>query len=173
MDTMTEDSIKQVMIKGRAVGLVGLDETIEKTKIACKHKSDSEISDFLINAVSEKNYIPSSARDAYSRALLREYQIAMNLPSDPVPSAGLNILVLGMGCARCDQLQADLRDVLSEMNIAADLRHVTDVREISRFSVLGAPALVINDKVVAVGDVPPKSLIRKWITEAYTSPKSS
>jgi predicted DsbA family dithiol-disulfide isomerase len=52
------------------------------------------------------------------------------------------------------------------MQIAADVRHVTDIREMSRFDVLGSPALVINDRVVAVGEVPPKSLIRQWIIEA-------
>jgi protein-disulfide isomerase len=52
------------------------------------------------------------------------------------------------------------------MQIAADIRHVTDIREISHFGILGAPALVINNKVVAVGEIPPKSLIRRWITDA-------
>ncbi len=168
---MTEDSIKQVMINNRAVGMVGLDAVIEKAKLACAQKSASELSDFLISSASEQNYIPSSAREAYGKALLREYKIAMNLPYDPEPLTGLTILVLGMGCARCDQLQSDLRDVLSEMKISADLRHVTDIREISRFGVLGAPALVINTKVVSVGVVPPKSLIRQWITEAYALQK--
>lgn len=164
---MTEDSIKQVLINNRSVGLLGLEAAIEKAKFDCPGKSDSAISDFLMNAVSNQNYIPTSVLPVYRQALLREYKMAMNLPVDPEPLTGLTILILGMGCARCDQLQSDLRDILSELRIAADLRHVTDIREISRFGVLGAPALVINNKVVAVGCVPPKNLIRQWITEAY------
>ena len=163
---MPENSVKQVMIDNRLIGIVGLEEAIEKAKIACPEKSDSEISDFLTSAIADQNYLPSAARETYGKALLREYKIAMNLPVDPEPLSGLNILVLGMGCARCDQLQSDLRDVLSEMQIAADIRHITDAKEISHFGVLGAPALVINNKVVAVGQVPPKSLIRQWITDA-------
>ena len=148
------------------IGIVGLEAALEKARIACLEKSDSEISDFLIAAISDKNYIPPPALPAYGQALLREYKTAMNLPVEPESLTGLIVLVLGMGCARCDQLQSDIRDVLSEMQIAADIRHVTDLREISRFGVLGAPALVINDKVVAVGEVPSKSRIRQWIMEA-------
>ena len=36
-----------------------------------------------------------------------------------------------MGCARCDQLEKDIRDLLSEMNFAARLRHVTNIKEIA------------------------------------------
>jgi hypothetical protein len=57
------------------------------------------------------------------------------------------------------------------MNIAAGLRHVSDIKEIARYKLLGSPALVINNKVVSVGEVPPKSKIREWIIEAYTPNK--
>ena len=71
------------------------------------------------------------------------------------------------GCTRCSQLESDVRDILSEMGIAADLRHITDFKEIARYGVMNSPALVINIKVVAAGEVPPKSKIRQWITEAH------
>ncbi|KFO66530.1 hypothetical protein ER57_17000 [Smithella sp. SCADC] len=75
--------------------------------------------------------------------------------------------VLGIGCTRCHQLENDVRDLLSEMKIAADLHHITDLKEIAQYGVLGSPALVINNKVMSVGEVPPKSKIRQWIIEAY------
>ncbi|OGP68042.1 MAG: hypothetical protein A2W27_03550 [Deltaproteobacteria bacterium RBG_16_44_11] len=75
-----------------------------------------------------------------------------------------------MGCARCSQLEDNVRNLLSEMKIAADLRHITDFKEIASYGVLGSPALVINNKVVSVGEVPPKSKIRQWIIEAYNPP---
>ncbi|HOH57314.1 MAG TPA: thioredoxin family protein [Smithellaceae bacterium] len=163
---MTNPSVNQVNVDGRLIGIVDLEEALQKAISVCSGKSDSEISDFLVREVSGRNYIPSSTLPAYARALLREYKAALNLPVDPEPATGLTVLVLGAGCARCDQLQSDIRDVLSQMQIAADVRHVTDIREMSRFGVLGAPALVINNRVAAVGEVPPKSLIRQWITDA-------
>ena len=163
---MSDDSIKQVLVNGRLVGLSGLEAAVAAAVNSCAEKTDDEIASFILERIGVKNYIPSSARAAYAAALLREYRLAQNLPVEDNPPKNLQILVLGMGCTRCDQLQSDLRDVLSEMHLAADLRHVTDIREISRFGVLGAPALIINSRVVAVGEVPSKSNIRRWLAEA-------
>jgi hypothetical protein len=166
---MTEDNIKQIMINGRLVGIIGFDDAIKK--ILLKGGSDEEIKNNLLQEISINNYIPSSAHDAYANALLREFKIAQGIPVAEEPVRGLNIEVVGIGCARCDELENDVRDLLSEMKIAAGLRHVTDIKEIARYKLLGSPALVINKKVVAVGEVPPKSKIREWITEAYTPNK--
>jgi hypothetical protein len=162
---MAEDNIKQIMINSHLVGIVGLDDAIKK--INPQTQSDEAIKNNLLKIISVNNYIPSSARDAYGNALLREFKIAHGLPVAEEPVQGLNIEVVGMGCARCDELENDVRDLLSELNIAAGLRHVSDIKEIARYKLLGSPALVINNKVVSVGEVPPKSKIREWIIEAY------
>jgi hypothetical protein len=166
---MPSDSVKQLLINNRLIGIVGLEKTMTRAQATCAGKSDADISDFLIHAVSDQNYIPATARDTYAKALLRQYKIEQNIPVAPEPAEGLRIYVLGLGCARCSQLEDDIRDLLSEMEIAADLRHITDIKEIARFGIMGAPALVINDKVVSVGDIPPKSRLRQWILEACTS----
>lgn len=166
---MTEDNIKQIMINGHLVGIVGLEDAIKKINL--QNLCDEEIKNNLLKNISDNNYIPSSAREAYGNVLLREFKIAQGLPVDEEPVQGLNIEVVGMSCARCDQLEKDVRDLLSEMNIAAGLRHVSDIKEIARYKLLGSPALVINNKVVCVGEVPPKSKIRNWIIAAYTPDK--
>jgi hypothetical protein len=161
---MAEDKIKQIMINGHLVGIVGLCDAIKK--INPQSVSDEEIKNNLLKDISANNYVPSSARDSYANALLREFKIAHSLPVAEEPVEGLNIEVVGMGCARCNQMENDVRDLLSEMNIAASLRHVSDIKEIASYKLLGSPALVINKKVVSVGEVPPKSKIRQWIIEA-------
>jgi hypothetical protein len=166
---MDENNIKQIMINGHMVGIVGFDDVIKK--INPQTQSDEEIKNNLLKDISLNNYIPSSARDAYGNALFREFKIAHGLPVAEEPVQGLNIEVVGMGCARCDQMENDVRDLLSEMKIAAGLRHVSDIKEIARYKLLGSPALVINNKVVAVGEIPPKSKIREWIIEAYNPNK--
>jgi hypothetical protein len=166
---MTEEAIKQIMINGRLIGIVGLCDAINKIKM--QTGSDEEIKNNLLKDISVNNYIPDSAHDAYGTALLREFKISQGMSVDEEPLQGLNIEVVGLGCARCDQLEKDVRDLLSEMKIAAGLRHVSDIKEIARYDLLGAPALVINNKVVSVGEVPPKSKIRQWIFEAYSSIK--
>jgi hypothetical protein len=163
---VAEAEIRQVMIHGRQVGIAGLDDLIEKTVQTLQGGTDEEIQNSMLAAVSINNYIPAAAREAYGQALLREFKIAQNLPAQQDSFKGLTIAVLGAGCTRCSQLESDVRDLLSEMKIAADLRHVTDPKEIARFGVMGAPALVVNNKVVSVGEVPPKSKIREWIIDA-------
>ena len=56
---------------------------------------------------------------------------------------------------------------MTEMNMPADLEHVTDITEIGSYGVMGTPALVINGEVKAVGSVPPKPKLRKWLREAF------
>ena len=166
---MSESEIKQIMINDRLIGLVGLEAAIKQTAKSQSGKTDLEIQNILLEGVSADNYIPAAARSAYGRALLRAFKIAQGLSVEPENRHGLTIAVLGRGCTRCSQLESDIRDVLSEMGIAADLRHVTDLKEIASYGVMGSPALVINNKVVAAGEVPPKSKIRQWIIEANSS----
>jgi hypothetical protein len=166
---MAEDRVKQIIINERLIGIVGLDDAIKK--ILLQGGRDEEIKNSLLKEISANNYVPPSAQDAYASALLREFKIAQGIPVAEEQVQGLNIEVVGMGCSRCDQLENDVRDLLSEMKIAASLRHVADVKEIARYKLLGSPALVINNKVVCLGEVPPKSKIREWIIDAYTPHK--
>lgn len=167
---MSESDIKQIMINGHLVGIVGLDAAIKKAAQSQPDKNDIAIQAILLSAIAADNYVPAAARNAYGQALLREFKLTQGLPVEPVAASGLTIAVLGTGCIRCSQLESDIRDILSEMGIAADLRHITEIKEIARYRVTGLPALVINDKIVAAGDIPPKSDIRRWIIEAYPTP---
>jgi hypothetical protein len=164
---MAKDEVKQIMINGHLVGIIGLNDILIKTAKNQPGKSDEDIKNILLNEIIVNNYVPPSALEAYGHALLREYKITQGFPVAEEPSHGLNIAVLGIGCTRCHQLENDVRDLLSEMKIAADLHHITDLKEIAQYGVLGSPALVINNKVMSVGEVPPKSKIRQWIIEAY------
>jgi hypothetical protein len=164
---MAKDEIKQVMINDHLVGIVGLDDIIKKTAKIHQNKSDEDIKNILLREITVNNYVPPAVQDAYGHSLLREFKIAQGLLVAEEPNHGLNIAVLGMGCVRCSQLENDVRDLLSEMKIAANLHHITDLKEIAHYGLLGSPALVINNKVLSVGEVPPKSKIRQWIIEAY------
>jgi len=167
---MAEDEIKQIMINGRLVSILGLEDSINKIAKNYKGKSDEEIKNGLLQEISIDNYVPPATIDAYGHALLREFKIAQGLSVAKENIPGLNIAVLGVGCARCNQLEDAVRNLLSEMKIAANLTHITDFKEIARYGVLDSPVLVINNKVVSAGEVPPKSKIRQWIIEAYNPP---
>jgi len=167
---MAKDEIKQIMINGHLVGIVGLNDIIKKTAETHQGKKDEDIKNSLLSEIAVNNYVPPSAHDAYGHALLREFKIDQGLLVAENPRHGLNIVVLGVSCARCSQLEDDVREVLSEMKIAANLHRITNSKEIAHYGLLGSPALVINNEVLSVGEVPPKSKIRQWIIEAYNPP---
>jgi len=77
----------------------------------------------------------------------------------------MEIRVLGPGCPRCHEVEKRTIDVLAEMNVAADVQKVTDLKEIAKYNVIATPGLVINGKVKCAGRIPAKSDIKQWIEE--------
>ena len=57
------------------------------------------------------------------------------------------------------------------MGLAANVEHVTDVREIVRYGVMGSPALVISGRVVSVGQVPERGKIKSGLRKLDTNGK--
>jgi hypothetical protein len=62
-----------------------------------------------------------------------------------------------------------IMEILTELQLPAGVDHVTDMKEIARYRVMGAPALIINGKTLAVGSVPPRDRIKKWLLEAHAA----
>ena len=85
------------------------------------------------------------------------------------PLTGLQIIVLGPGCARCTQLERDVREALADLQLPGELIHVDDLRAIARYGVMGTPALIVNGKVVSVGTTPTRQQIKAWLREAETA----
>lgn len=75
----------------------------------------------------------------------------------------MDIRILGIGCARCNELEKRVRDTLAEMNIAANVEHVKDLKLFASMGVLMTPGLVINGKVVCQGRVPSKEELKKML----------
>ena len=72
--------------------------------------------------------------------------------------------VLGSGCANCRRVEANAREALAIAGVEAEIRHVTDYREIAARGVMSTPGLVIDGKVVSVGRIPSASDIAGWLT---------
>jgi len=63
------------------------------------------------------------------------------------------IKVLGGGCAKCHELEANTKAALSELGFNEDVELITDFSVIATYGVMTTPALVIDNKVVAYGKV--------------------
>ena len=170
---MANKDITQIVVNHNKIGIVGLMDAVESMAPQFSGRSDDEIQAELLRRLSEANYVPRKLTEDYGRALLREYKKILGMPveEEEESSRGLEIRILGPGCARCDMMMKEVMSVLSETGLAANVEHVTDVREIVRYGVMGSPALVISGRVVSVGQVPERGKIKKWIAEAETNGK--
>lgn len=70
----------------------------------------------------------------------------------------LEIKILGPGCARCKMLKRHTLKAVENLakeapEIAVTVQSVADLNEILRYEILGTPALLINERVIAVGKV--------------------
>jgi small redox-active disulfide protein 2 len=163
---LMESEVSQIKVGSFKVGIIGLKSAFEKINQTHLKKSDTEVADILLDLLSVKNYIPDHVREGYGKAFVREFRKFMGQPYEEDKSQGLEIKVLGQGCNRCDKLEKDLMEVLSEMNMPADLEHVRDIQEIAKYKVMGVPALIINEEVMCKGKVPSKKQLKKWLEKA-------
>jgi len=81
----------------------------------------------------------------------------------------LTIKVLGSGCANCKKLEAVAREVVGEMGVEAEIIKVTEYPDIMAYNIMSTPGLVINEKVVSFGRIPPKSEITTFLANALTA----
>jgi small redox-active disulfide protein 2 len=75
----------------------------------------------------------------------------------------MKIEILGMGCPKCKQLEANARKALEETGKKAEIVKVTDVDKIVEHGVMSTPAIVIDGAVKATGRIPDVEEIKKWL----------
>ena len=165
---MTQDEITQIKIGRHRMGIIGLKHVLADISQEFNGRSDNAVSAELIRRLSKLNYIPDKSQKDYRQAFLREFKKFVGQPYEPNQMDGLEIKVLGGGCPCCDDLEKDLMAVMTEMNLAADIEHVTDAAEIGNYSLTGTPALVINGEVKAVGAMPKKAQLEALLRDAAT-----
>ncbi len=79
----------------------------------------------------------------------------------------LTVKILGPGCANCKRLEQETREALTTAALSFDYEivKVTDYAAIAAYGVMTTPALVFNDKVVAIGRIPKREQIAGWARE--------
>lgn len=63
------------------------------------------------------------------------------------------VLILGGGCAKCNELEGAVREAMAQMGLHDDVGHVTDFAKIAAYGVMSTPALVVDGKVLSAGRV--------------------
>lgn len=75
----------------------------------------------------------------------------------------MKIEVLGTGCAKCKQLEKDVYNALTELDITADVAKVQDIQKIMSYKVMATPALVIDGQVKLSGRLPRKDELHSYL----------
>lgn len=78
----------------------------------------------------------------------------------------MEIKILGPGCANCKRLYAEAEKAVAQAGVQATLTKVEAMEDIVAYGILRTPGLVIDEKVVASGRIPPASEIATLITTA-------
>ena len=63
------------------------------------------------------------------------------------------IKVLGGGCAKCHELEANTKAALASLGLDQSVEMITDFSVIAAYGVMSTPALVVDGKVVSYGKV--------------------
>jgi len=82
----------------------------------------------------------------------------------------MTIKILGPGCMNCQTLYRRTEEALNELHIEATIEKVEAYPEIAAYGIMRTPGLVIDEKVVVAGFVPPVEKLKE-ILLAYRSPQ--
>lgn len=63
----------------------------------------------------------------------------------------MTIKILGSGCTKCKQLEANALEAVKESGLECSVEKVTNINDIMNYGVMLTPALAIDEEVKSVG----------------------
>ena len=63
----------------------------------------------------------------------------------------MNIKVLGTGCKKCKELEANTREAVKIAGVEAEIEKVEEIQDIMSYGVMSTPALVVDGVVKSTG----------------------
>jgi len=165
---LTPEKIVQVQVGKNRIGLRGLEEAF---RVVAEGRWDSpeEAQEELLQRVAARNYLPPASREAYRQALWREFRRFQGETVAPEAPDGLEVTVLGLGCAACQNFYRMVVDTLAHLGIEAGVDHVTDPTRLQELGIRPLPALLLNGRVAVAGRVPTSAELRAILAEARSS----
>ena len=80
----------------------------------------------------------------------------------------MRIQVIGMGCAACKAMEADVRSAVARLGLEATLERVDDMEDIVRFKLFALPGLAVDGQVISAGYGGQRRIekaLREWLAE--------
>lgn len=75
----------------------------------------------------------------------------------------MKIQIAGPGCPRCQATEQNVINACAQLDLAADVSHVYDVKQYAALGVRMTPAVIVDGKVVISGRVPTVEELKKLL----------
>lgn len=155
--------VTQISLGKFKVGITGLRAAIEEVR-SFGERPDQEIAQALFERLKPRNYIPAGAAADYKRAFLREFKKALGEQVEE-EEQGLVIKILGPGCPNCQRLEEMVLELLSELQLPAQVEFIKDINEIAAHGIFATPAVIINNQVRVMGQMPTREALKQCLSE--------
>ena len=63
----------------------------------------------------------------------------------------MHIQIIGIGCNACRQMEAEVRAVVAEWGLDAEVERVDDLEQILNFRLTALPGLAVDGQVISMG----------------------
>lgn len=71
--------------------------------------------------------------------------------------------VFGTGCPNCKKAESNIKEVIDELDLNAEVVKVEDMNEITKRGVMLTPAVALDGEMKVTGKVPTKDEIKGWV----------
>jgi len=75
----------------------------------------------------------------------------------------MKIEIIGSGCPKCKQLEANARKAVEETGKKTEIAKITDISKIIELGIMTTPAISIDGKIKASGRIPDVAEIKGWL----------
>ncbi len=79
------------------------------------------------------------------------------------------IQVAGPGCWRCHETEKNVFNACAELNLAANISHVYDVKQFVKLGVMMTPAVIVDGKIVVSGKIPTVEQLKGILSQAASA----
>ncbi len=81
----------------------------------------------------------------------------------------MKIQIAGPGCPRCQTTEKNVANACAQLDVAADISHIYDVKEFVKLGVMTTPAVIVDGKIVMSGRVPTVGELKAILSQPGTA----
>ncbi len=81
----------------------------------------------------------------------------------------MKIQIAGPGCPRCQTTEKNVINACALLDLAADVSHIYDVKEIAKLGVMSTPAVIVDGKIMMSGRIPTVGELKAILSKTRTA----